>query len=306
MNIIEFDSVTKYYKNKKKIHIGIKDISFNIQKGSIVGLIGPNGAGKSTTVKLLSGILKADEGQVIVMDKIPWKERKELSKNIGIMFGNRSSLWYNIPAIDSVYLMKDIYSIPNKVFQERLNRYINILDLNSILSKPVRQLSLGQRIKVELLVTLLHDPELIILDEPSIGLDVVAKQNLREILLNLSNNEKRTIILTTHDLTDVEKICNHIILISHGIKILDLNNIEFNNLISNYKVIFLDKDSNININIDLYKDYLREETPQFYKLILEDSISKEFIDKLFENLGSNMKFRIEKPSLEDIVYEKYN
>lgn len=304
MSIIEFNSVSKYYKSKKQNYIGIEDISFSIEKGSIVGLIGPNGAGKSTSVKLLSGILKPDSGNVTVMGKEPWKERKELSKSMGIMFGNRSSLWYNIPAIDSVYLMKDIYGIKDKIFKERLDKYTEILNLSSILNKPVRKLSLGQKIKIELLITLIHNPELLILDEPSIGLDIVAKQNLREILLELSRKEERTIILTTHDLPDIEKISNHIILINKGTKIMDLDNISFNQIISQYKILYLEKDSNLDISP--YTKYLREETPQNYKFFLDKDNSDGFIKELVNTHGTDIQFRVENPNLEDIVYEKYS
>ncbi|MDL2248353.1 ATP-binding cassette domain-containing protein [Tyzzerella sp. OttesenSCG-928-J15] len=304
MNAVEFKSVTKYYKQKRQASLGIKDISFNIKKASIVGLIGPNGAGKSTSVKLLSGILKADSGDISVLGKNPLERRKELSREIGVMFGNRSSLWYNIAAIESVYLMKDIYSIPDEVFKERLEKYKNILNLADILDKPVRKLSLGQKIKVELLLTILHNPQLLILDEPSIGLDIIAKQNMREILFDLSKKEERTIIITSHDLTDIEKVCNHVILINKGEKILDLESTEFNKRISEYKVLYLEKFSNMDVSF--FTQHIREETPQYYKFFIRTEESEELIRSLYENLGSNIQFKIEKTRLEDIVYENYS
>lgn len=304
MNIIEFNSVSKYYGKKNSKSLGIENISFNVKKASVVGLIGPNGAGKSTSVKLISGILKEDEGSIRVMGKNPLKERKSLCKDMGIMFGNRSSLWYNIPAIESVKLMRDIYRIPKDLFRKRLDMYSEILDLEDILYKEVRKLSLGQRMKLELLVTLLHGPELIILDEPSIGLDIVAKQNLREIILDLSAKENKTILLTTHDLADVEKVCDQIILINKGNKILDLNSRDFNSMISQYGVVYLEK--NRDMDIGQFRPYLREETPHYYKFILEEVKLKAFIDQLLNKFTSDIKFRVEKPSLEDIVYGSYN
>ncbi|WDV46683.1 ATP-binding cassette domain-containing protein [Clostridiaceae bacterium M8S5] len=303
LDIVKFDSVSKFYKHKKEKFIGIEDISFSIKKGSIVGLIGPNGAGKSTTVKLLCGILKADSGKVSALGLEPWKKRRKLARSIGVMFGNRSSLWYNIPAIESVYLMKDIYGIEDEIFKERLDMYTNILDLHEILKKPVRKMSLGQRIKIELLVTILHHPELIILDEPTIGLDIVAKNNFREILLNLAKESQTTIILTTHDLMDVEKICDKIILINKGKKIIDLDKLDFKNWMEEYTVIYVDKNNEYDIRNE---EYFREENPQYYKFYVPSDVSKEFIDKLYKKFGLQIKFKIEKPSLEDMVYEYYS
>lgn len=304
MDIVKFDCVTKYYKKGKKIFKGIENISFNIKKGSIVGLIGPNGAGKSTSVKLLSGILKPDEGKVLVMDKEPYKDRKILSKNLGIMFGNRSSLWFNLPAIETAKLMKDIYGISNVNFNSQLKKYTDILKLENLLNKPVRNMSLGQKIKIELLITLLHDPELIILDEPSIGLDIIAKQSLRSILVDLAKEDNRTIILTTHDLSDVQKICDHIILINEGQKKLDLSHKEFEKIISDHSIVYIDK--NGNIDFKEYSFYLREETTQFYKFIIKKDKTKDFIDNILNHSDGDINFKVEDPSLEDIFYEKYN
>lgn len=303
MNVVEFKSVSKYYKNKKEKVVGIEDISFKIKKGDIVGLIGPNGAGKSTIVKIICGILKIDAGEVLVIDKEPWKNRSKLARRFGVMFGNRSSLWYNIPAIESVYLMKDIYNIDKETFEFRLKKYSDILELDDILNKPVRKLSLGQRIRIEILVTIIHHPELIILDEPTLGLDVVAKNNFRNILLNLAKISNTTIILTTHDLADVERICGQIILINNGKKILDIKNTEFLNWINDYTVIYIDKNKNLK---DLSKSkFLREETPIQYKLIMSSDNTKGFIENLLRAYSSDIKFKLEKPSLEDMVYEHY-
>ena len=194
----------------------VKDISFSIDKGEIVGYIGPNGAGKSTTIKILSGILVPDSGECVVDGITPWKARREYVKKIGVVFGQRSQLWWDIPAEDTFDLLKDIYDIPEKEYQDTKRELIEKLNLADIINIPVRQLSLGQRMRCEIAASLLHNPEILFLDEPTIGLDAVSKQVVRDFIKRLNKEKHTTIILTSHDMADITSLAKRIILIGKG------------------------------------------------------------------------------------------
>lgn len=194
----------------------LNDISFNINEGEIVAYIGPNGAGKSTSIKVLSGILTPDQGKVIVNGKIPWQQRVEYVKDIGVVFGQRSQLWWDVPIIDSFELLKEIYSINEADYKKRLAELSELLNLTDLLHIPARQLSLGQRMRCELAASLLHAPSILFLDEPTIGLDAVSKLTVREFILKLNKNNNTTIILTTHDMQDIEALCQRVLLIGKG------------------------------------------------------------------------------------------
>lgn len=185
----------------------LDDISFNIKKGEIVAYIGPNGAGKSTTIKIMSGILTPDEGTVSINGKVPWLDRVDYVKDIGVVFGQRSQLWWDVSIIDSFNLLKDIYSIDEQAYKQRLDELSEQLKLKELLHIPARQLSLGQRMRCELAASLLHAPSILFLDEPTIGLDAVSKLAVREFILKLNQQNETTIILTTHDMQDIEALC---------------------------------------------------------------------------------------------------
>lgn len=207
----------KSFFNRKYQHIkAIDDISFSIKKGEIVGYIGPNGAGKSTTIKILSGILVPDSGNVTIDEMIPWKERKKYVSNIGVVFGQRSQLWWDIPAIDTFNLLKDIYKLDEKEYKETLDELIKLLKLEDVINVPVRQLSLGNRMKCEIAASLIHKPEILFLDEPTIGLDAVSKKVVREFIKKINKQRDVTVILTTHDMSDIEALAKRIILIGKG------------------------------------------------------------------------------------------
>ena len=178
----------------------VEDISFSIEKGEIVGYIGPNGAGKSTTIKILSGILIPDSGKCQINGMMPWKNRSKYVKNIGVVFGQRSQLWWDIPAEDTFDLLKDIYDIPEDEYQATKEDLIKRLNLQDIINIPVRQLSLGQRMRCEIAASLLHNPEILFLDEPTIGLDAVSKQLVRDFVKKLNKDKQTTVILTSHDM----------------------------------------------------------------------------------------------------------
>lgn len=201
--------------------VAVQDLTFSVQAGEMVGYIGPNGAGKSTTVKMLTGILVPTGGEVRVAGLDPSRNRVELARRIGVVFGQRSTLWWDLPLIDSFELLQKMYRIPMARYRENLDRFVEILDLGAQLDTPVRQLSLGQRMRGDITAALLHDPEVLYLDEPTIGLDVVSKGRLREFLRALNVERNTTLMLTTHDLQDIEALCERVIVIDHGTGVYD-------------------------------------------------------------------------------------
>ena len=196
-------------------------VSFTIEDGEMVGYIGPNGAGKSSTIKILSGILTPDEGKCLVNGRTPWKDRINHVREIGVVFGQRTQLWWDVPIIDSYQLLKDIYSISNETYNHNLEELTQLLNLKELLKTPARQLSLGQRMRCEIAASLLHGPRLLFLDEPTIGLDAVSKLAVREFILKQNREHKTTVILTTHDMQDIEALTRRIILIGKGRVLMD-------------------------------------------------------------------------------------
>lgn len=199
----------------------VHDLTFSVETGEMVGYIGPNGAGKSTTIKMLTGILVPTAGSVRVAGLDPSRQRTELAQRIGVVFGQRTTLWWDLPLRDSFELLRKIYSIPDARYRENLERFVGLLDLGAQLDTPVRQLSLGQRMRGDITAALLHDPEILYLDEPTIGLDVVSKGRLREFLRALNAERSTTLLLTTHDLQDIEALCDRVIVIDHGTSVYD-------------------------------------------------------------------------------------
>lgn len=209
-----------FHRDYEIIH-ALNDVSFTIRDGEMVGYIGPNGAGKSSTIKILSGILTPDCGTVLVDGRIPYKNRIKHVKEIGVVFGQRSQLWWDVPVIDSFELLKDIYSIPDPRYQQSLEELTELLNLAELLRSPARQLSLGQRMRCEIAASLLHRPRILFLDEPTIGLDAVSKLAVRDFILNQNKTHGTTVILTTHDMQDIEALASRIILIGKGRILMD-------------------------------------------------------------------------------------
>jgi viologen exporter family transport system ATP-binding protein len=230
MPLIELEGVAKDFvvhrsagrlrRERITVH-AVQDLTFSVERGTILGYIGPNGAGKSTTVKMLTGILVPTAGRVSVGGLVPWKERIALARRIGVMFGQRVQLWWDLPLVDSLELLRHMYRVPAARYRDTLASLREALDLDPFMRTPVRQLSLGQRIRGELVAAMLHDPEILFLDEPTIGLDVVAKQRVREFLLRANRERGVTVMLTTHDLADIERLCSRILIIDHGRLIYD-------------------------------------------------------------------------------------
>ncbi len=210
----------KLFREKDTVE-ALKGVSFTVEKGELVGYIGPNGAGKSTTVKILSGILTPNGGEATVGGRVPWKERKEYVRHIGVVFGQRSQLWWDVPIDDSFSLLKDIYWIPETDYRNRLKEMTEALQLGDLMRTPLRQLSLGQRMRAELCGSLLHRPELLFLDEPTIGLDAVSKLALRDFLQWENKENGTTIMLTTHDMEDIAALCPRVMVLGHGQKLFD-------------------------------------------------------------------------------------
>lgn len=209
-----------FHREYEEIH-ALDDVSFTIKDGEMVGYIGPNGAGKSSTIKILSGILTPDSGSCLVDGRVPWKNRIEHVGRIGVVFGQRSQLWWDVPVIDSFTLLKDIYSIPDSLYQRNLEELTHLLDLGELMRSPARQLSLGQRMRCELAASLLHSPKILFLDEPTIGLDAVSKLAVRDFIRKVNETQGTTVILTTHDMQDIEALASRIILIGKGKILLD-------------------------------------------------------------------------------------
>jgi ABC-2 type transport system ATP-binding protein len=199
----------------------VAGVSFAVQAGEMVGYVGPNGAGKSTTIKMLTGILQPSGGSIRVGGFNPTRHRLELARRIGVVFGQRTQLWWDLPLIDSFELLRHIYRIPAETYRARLASFTDLLDMGPFLQTPVRQLSLGQRMRGDLAAALLHDPPILYLDEPTIGLDVVAKARMREFLAQINRERGVTLLLTTHDMVDIERLCSRMMIIDHGRVIYD-------------------------------------------------------------------------------------
>lgn len=219
-----------FHREYDIIH-ALNDVSFTIQDGEMVGYIGPNGAGKSSTIKILSGILTPDSGTVLVDGRVPHKNRIDHVREIGVVFGQRSQLWWDVPVIDSFALLKDIYSISDTCYRQSLEELTELLNLSELLRSPARQLSLGQRMRCEIAASLLHRPRILFLDEPTIGLDAVSKLAVRDFILRQNQTHKTTVILTTHDMQDIESLTSRILLIGKGQILMDgsLNDIRTGN-----------------------------------------------------------------------------
>jgi ABC-2 type transport system ATP-binding protein len=214
--MIELDRAGRSFKVRRTLVHAVSELSFTVRAGEFVGYLGPNGAGKSTTIKMLCGILTPTSGTVRVAGLDPSRKRAALARRIGVVFGQRTTLWWDLPLTDSFELIRLLYKVDRKVFAERLEVLVATLDLSSFMRTPVRQLSLGQRMRGDLTAALLHEPDVLVLDEPTIGLDVVSKAGIRDFLRRLNAERGTTVLLTTHDLGDIERLCRRVMLIDHG------------------------------------------------------------------------------------------
>lgn len=302
------NAIRSFFKRDYKIIDAIKNVSFKINKGEIVGYIGPNGAGKSTTIKILSGILVPDSGVCKVKGFVPYNERDKYVKHIGVVFGQRSQLWWDIPAEDTFDLLKDVYDIPNEKFNKTKQELIEKLNLKDFINVPVRQLSLGQRMRLEIAASLLHSPEILFLDEPTIGLDAVSKTIVRDFIKKLNKEKKITVILTTHDMSDIEALAKRIILIGKGTVLYDGSLKSLKNKYDNNKYITVNTKDKIDIkNKGIIK---KEKISEGYKFTIDSKIINisDFLNLISKNISID-DIEIENENIDNIIvklYEEYN
>ena len=268
MAIIEVKNLTKVYKIIQKDHgvIGyiknllhpkyknqtaVNNISFNINEGELVGYIGENGAGKSTTIKMLTGLLTPTSGNITVNGIVPNEKRIENNKQIGAVFGQKTQLWWDLPVIESFRLIKKMYDIPEREYRKNLKRFVKILELDDLLEKQVKNLSLGQKMRCEIAATFLHNPKVVYLDEPTIGLDILVKENIRKFIKDINKEKNTTVVLTTHDLNDIEEVCDRIILIDKGNIIYDGDKEKFKDKYGKHIIAdFIIENKNGNITLE--------------------------------------------------------
>ena len=279
-----FGAVRNLLSRERLIVKAVDDITFNIKQGELVGYIGPNGAGKSTTIKMLTGLLVPTSGNLSVNGKIPWKDRISYVAKIGAVFGQRSTLWWDLPVIESLSLLQYIYKIPDQQFISNFATFKSLLDLDSFLNTPVRSLSLGQRMRADICAALLHQPDILFLDEPTIGLDVVAKERIREFIRYINQERKITILLTTHDLHDVEKLCERVMIIDHGKLLFDGYLETLKGKFGGERKLIVDfSESYPNYNVDGAKIIRRERQRVTYSFNRNEVTASELIGRLSQN-----------------------
>ncbi len=265
-------SALKSFFRREHVYVdAVKDISFSIEKGEIVGYIGPNGAGKSTTIKMLSGILLPTAGNIKVNGFNPFKDRKKYVSNIGVVFGQRSQLAWDIPAEDTFDLLKDIYKLDGKKYQKNKEELVKLLNIEEIIKKPVRSLSLGERMRCEIAASLLHEPKILFLDEPTIGLDAVSKKIVRDFILKINKERKVTVILTTHDMMDIDALAKRIILIGKGKILYDGSLKKLKKEYGSYKSIIVKTDDIIK-DIKLKGIISKKKIDGGYNLIIDSNV----------------------------------
>lgn len=293
-----------WFKKEKKEYTAVDDISFNVKKGEIIAFVGPNGAGKSTTIKMLSGIIHPTEGEIKVAGLNPTAQRKQLAYKIGCMFGQKSGLWMHLPAIDTYKLFGSMYDIPEEELNKRIDEVIELFDLQEIVNIPVRKLSLGQRMICEIGLIMLHKPEILFLDEPTIGLDIVVKEKVRKAILEIHKKTNTTIFLTSHDLGDIERICKRIIIIDKGRIIKDESIEELKKEYLSEKIITI-----------TYEEDITEKEIDFAvmdqfdnKVILKVDTNKismaEILEK-FMKYGNIIDLEAIPVSLEEVIFDIY-
>lgn len=298
-------SVKALFYREHFIVEALKDLSFSIEPGEIVGYIGPNGAGKSTTIKLMSGILVPDRGTCSIMGYTPWKDRVSYVQNIGVVFGQRSQLWWDVPVMDSFELLRDIYKIPQKEYKDNINLLVETLDLQSLIDSPVRQLSLGQRMRCEIAASLLHSPKILFLDEPTIGLDAVSKIAVRQFIKTINKEKGVTVILTTHDMNDIEALADRVILIGKGSLLYDGKLNELRSRFGTLKTITADYRETVN-SFELHGTSLLSWSPE--RAIISVDTEKVMISEVVSQLSSKVELldvSIEAQPIEDIIVQLY-
>ncbi|MBA2518882.1 MAG: ATP-binding cassette domain-containing protein [Chloroflexia bacterium] len=281
----------------------VRDISFDVAAGEIVGYVGPNGAGKSTTIKMLTGILVPTAGEATVAGYVPWNQRKSLASKIGVVFGQRTQLWWDLPLIESLELLRFVYRVPVDRFQANLTEMRSLLDLDPFLETPVRQLSLGQRMRGDLAAAVLHEPPLLYLDEPTIGLDVVAKARVREFLARINRERGVTILLTTHDLADVEHLCRRMIIIDRGRLLYDGSVEALRQRHGSHRTLVVDLEAGATIDgfVRDGVELVRADGPRRWLRFDREAVSAASLISSVVARAPVVDVAIEEPAIEDII-----
>lgn len=323
MPIIEVTNLTKDYKLnvRKKGLLGsiqsllipeyqmkraVENISFTIEKGDMVGFIGPNGAGKSTTVKMLTGILTPTDGKISVLGMTPSKQRKKIASRIGVVFGQRTQLWWDLPVADTFDLLKSIYRISDKDFKKNMDMFNQLLGLDEFISQPVRQLSLGQRMRADIAASLVHDPDIILFDEPTIGLDVVAKEKIREFIKVVNKEKNSTMLFTTHDMMDIEKTCKRMIIIDHGTIIYDGTVDQIKERYGKKRTIVVAfAQDNKNIVLPNGVEIVEEDNNKKHMQFNRDEVQVSDVISYFTSNYNILDLTVKEPEIESIIREIY-
>lgn len=328
--MIKVENITKEFKSNKRypgfkgaiksffsteyiIKKAVDDISFNIEDGEIVGYIGANGAGKSTTIKMMTGILTPTSGKITVNGLVPYEKRKENAKNVGVVFGQKTQLWWDLPLSETFTLLKEIYDVTDEDFKERMEFFNSTLSLEDFMLTPVRSLSLGQRMRADIAAALIHNPKVIYLDEPTIGLDVMVKEKVRNAIREINKKYKTTIILTTHDLNDIEELCSRIIIIDNGKKIYDGSLEEIKSKYGAKTSIELQVKEKIDLSTLSFKEILneddlviKEENNKIIATFNKNKISSSEIMSEILKKAEVIDFKVVETSIEDIIKKIYS
>ena len=303
-------SLKDLFSRDYKIVRAVDDISMSIGQGEIVGYLGPNGAGKSTTIKMMTGVLEPTSGEILVGGNVPYKNRAKNSQEIGVVFGQRSQLWWSLPLVESFKLLKDIYQITDKDYSSILDFYRSLVDIEPLLHKPVRQMSLGQRTLSDILAAFLHDPKIVFLDEPTIGLDVSMKAKIRTLIHALNKEKKTTVILTTHDMGDVDALCQRIVIIDKGKMLYDNDIAHLKSFFGSYRTLKIRVDGDLKERADaIQKEYpgLSVSSDDEWISLLVDEDKEKVID-ILGSLQKNYNIRdmqLEEISSEEVIKKIY-
>ena len=297
-------SLKSIIKPNYKTVKAVKNISFEVDKGEIIAFIGPNGAGKSTTIKMLTGILYPDKGSIKVMDIDPTKERKKLAYNIGTVFGQKEQLWMHLTPYDNFKFFGAIYDIPEYAVEKKIEELTQVFELEEFINTPVRNLSLGQRIRCEIVASLIHEPSVLFLDEPTIGLDPVVKENIRTLIKRMNKEYKTTIFLTSHDISDIEKLCKRVIIINNGQVVMDdsMENLKYHYL--NKKIVDVKTKEKVNLDDEDGLTILKDKG---YNLKIEVDTKKRSVADALKLLNTDniVDINISNTPLEDIISDIY-
>ncbi|MFD2171460.1 ABC transporter ATP-binding protein [Tumebacillus lipolyticus] len=286
-------------------HVAVDDITFQVEEGEMLGYIGPNGAGKSTSIKMMTGILVPTAGEISIAGLTPWKQRQEHAQNIGVVFGQKTQLWWDIPVIESYKVLKTIYKIPDNLYQKNLNTFRELLELHEFENTPVRQLSLGQRMRADLAAAMLHNPRILFLDEPTIGVDVLAKERLRTFIREINRDRGVTVLLTTHDMTDIEKLCKRMSIIDDGKILYDGSIDHLKSQFGSERTLIIElDDAPYSLNIPDTR-VLREEGARIWLSYNRDRLSASDVMMKVAAGHTIRDLTVEEPEIESIVREIY-